>query len=167
MCILLFSFVNALLPSSVVKDSGLSGISLCFSNTWFHAILLFMVKASSGRKINHYSVMVSVPEALISFYRPSFWLAMSTSRQWMVISLTVPWGHVNQSSASLSEGIKMGLHMLHSVRLTDDPREELLILYQCPQNLFLSLTLEVSTDKQGCRGQLFAPLIRWFKRCYK
>lgn len=57
--------------------------------------------------------------------------------------------------------------MLHSVRLTDDPREELLILYQYPQNLFLSLTSEVSTDKQGCRGQLSAPLIRWFKRCYK
>lgn len=130
-----------------VKDSGSSGISLCFSNTWFHAILLFMVKASSGgMTINHYSKTVSVPEALVSFYRPSFWLAISTSRQWMVISLTVPWGHVNQPSALLSEGIKTGLCTLHGAGLTDDPREVLLILYQCPQNLFLSLTSEVSTD---------------------
>ena len=74
-----------------------------------------MVRASLGRMtINHDSEMVSVPEALISFYRPSLWLAISTSRQWMVISLTVRWGHVNQPSVLLSEGIKMGLHKLHS-----------------------------------------------------
>lgn len=137
-----------------VKGSVSSGIILCFSNTPFHTILFFMVKASLGRMtINHDSKMVSVPGALVSFYRPSFWLAISTSWQWMVISLTVPWGHVNQPSALLSEGTEMGLHMLHSVGLTDDTREVLLILYQCPQNLFLSLISEVSTDEQGCGGR--------------
>lgn len=149
-----------------IKDSGSFEIGLCFSNTWFYIIPLFMVKASLGRAtINHDSKMSSVPEALVSSHRPSFWLGISTNRQWMVISLTVPWSHVNQPSAVLSEDIKMGLYMLHSVGLTDDPREVLLILCQCPQNLFPSLISEVSMDEQRCRGQLAAPYIRWFKRC--
>lgn len=149
-----------------VKDSGLSGIRLCISNTWFHTTVLFMVKASlGGMTINHDSKMVLVPEALLSFYRPSLWLAISTSRQWMVISLTVPWGHVNQPSALLSVGIKMELRTPHNVGRTDDPREVPLILYWCPQNLLPSLISEVSTDEQErCCGLTpagyWAPLSR-------
>lgn len=113
MYILLSSFVNALLPSSVVTLSLLRLVwnNLMFLNTWFHILLLFMVKASLRRMtITHDTKMVSVPEALVSFYRPSFWLTISISRQWMAISLIVPWSHVNHPLALLSEGIKMGLH---------------------------------------------------------
>lgn len=123
-----------------------------------------MVKALlRGLTINH-SKLVSVPGALIS-YRPPFWLAAGINTQRMAISLTVPWGHVDQPSAFLSEGIKKGFHMLRGAGLMDNPTAVLWTISSVPRTCFFHRFQRYPTAEQRCGGQLAVLHTRESKRC--
>lgn len=114
-----------------------------------------MVKALLGGMTINHSKLVSVPGALVS-YGPPFWLAASTSTQRMAISLTVPWGHVNQPLAFLSEGIKKGFHMACGVGLMDNPTAVLYTISSVPRTHFFLRFQRYPTAEQCCGGQLAA-----------